>query len=660
MKLFFSFFLIILFFSYFHSYSQLIWSSYLGGQSGESPNCMNIDNASNIILSGSTLSSNFPTTSGAYNTNYQGRQSDSTDMYITKLNSNASDLIFSTFISLGIITSLSIDKMNNLNFSGISHSNYPTTSFAYRTTGDTNVLNVIATKIKSDGTSLLYSTYIGPGGGILDLDLYGNVFIGGRTDSKKFPITIGAYDTSLHGSGDAFLTKLNNVYNSLIYSTFIGGNDIDNLQDIKVDNLGNAYFGGETYSFDFPVTSNCYDSIHKDRTDIFITKLNPSGNFLMFSTFIGGNNYDGLRKLIIDKDKNVYICGSTQSSDYQITSGAYNSEFKSKVSSYVTKFNPEGNSLIFSTFIADSSICNDIVLDNNGNIMLTGSTNSSNYPITDDAFDKSFNSIDSSSHAIISDCVLTILNKYGNSLIYSSFLGGRNIDDGSNIKLDSLHNIYLSGLTNSTNFPVTDGVFQKKYKGNSDIFVSKFNFCNGSPKIQAIDSIKFPNQLCKSQSQDTTIIIHNTGTCILSVTGSTVTGDFLNEFSVIEPNYIPFYIQPNDSVLLKIRFTPIYVTGSKTATLNLKNNTSVSPKIINLSANYDTIAFNINNQDSDTIIFDLGTICPGAKDTTITIINKSSIGTTFKIENKDPQLQIVPVGKTMKKEGDKPQAKPKK
>jgi hypothetical protein len=653
-----SYIFILIFILLFQSniYSQLVWSTYLGGENNDVIRNMSLDSSFNIILVGNTMSSNFPVTDGAYNKIFNFQMSDNSNMFITKLDLNASNIIFSTFIALGSISSLEIDKNNNLNFTGGTyHNDYPTSPFAYKTTGNNNTSNVIATKINSIGTSLLYSTYIGDGNGaMLDLDSYGNIIICGGTVSKKFPITIGAYDTANNGQYDAFVTKMNRTFYSLIYSTYLGGSNNDESGVIKIDNNGNTLCEGYTESNDFPVTKNAFDSIYKNAHEIFITKLNSTGDSLIYSTFIGGSKRQGSNSLVFDKYNNSHICGFTLSNDFPITSGAYNSNIPKYSNSFVSKLNQAGDSLIFSTFIGDSSVGYDIALDYDCNIYLTGSTNSNNFLITSDAYNKSFNSVDSINHIITYDCYLTILNHFGNSLIYSSFLGGRSSDAGSLIKLDSLNNIYVAGQTQSTNFPVTDGVFQKKYKGNSDIFVSKFNFCDGSPDIHTTDSIKFPYQLCQSQAQDTSVVIYNTGNCKLSVSAFSFTGDLMDEFSVLEPNYIPFYIQENDSILLKIRFTPKYETGTKKSTLSLLNNTSVNPYFINLSASKDSIAFNVNNQESDTIEVDFGTICPGVKDTTITIFNKSSIGTTFKIENKDPQLQIVPVGKAGKKEEDTP------
>jgi hypothetical protein len=172
-------------------------------------------------------------------------------------------------------------------------------------------------------------------------------------------------------------------------------------------------------------------------------------------------------------------------------------------------------------------------------------------------------------------------------------------------------------------------------------------------KINSINRLDVPKLFCESYSNDTSIVVYNIGKCKLTFTGMYIGGNDSTEFSIIEPKNYPIYLDPNDSLKVVVRFSPNKIKGRKTATLSIDNNTPITPWNINLSAIYG-IEYIINNSDSDTIVIDLGTICPVGKDTTITIINKSSIGTTFHIENKDSKIQIKHEGKAGKKEGTIP------
>jgi hypothetical protein len=186
--------------------------------------------------------------------------------------------------------------------------------------------------------------------------------------------------------------------------------------------------------------------------------------------------------------------------------------------------------------------------------------------------------------------------------------------------------------------------------------VTKLQKCNGISKIQTLsDSILIPRLVCENQSYDTSIIIRNTGNCILSLIDIQFSGLDSSEFSIILPINKPLFISQNDSVNIDVRFTPSKKIGIKKGILALSNNSSINPYVIYLSARNDSIAFKVNNTESDTIIIELDTICAGSyKDTTITIFNKSSIGTTFKIENVDPQIQIKAIDKAEKKEENVP------
>ena len=316
---------------------------------------------------------------------------------------------------------------------------------------------------------LVYSTYLGGstkdiGFGIA-LDGSGNTYITGITHSTDFP-TLNPYQGTNQSYGDVFVTKLSSSGNSLIYSTYLGGEGADSARGIAVDGSGNAYITGMTRSTDFP-TKEAYQIEHGGfYTDGFVTKLNSSGNDLVYSTYLGGNYYDEGNDISVDGSGNAYITGVTRSTNFP-TEGAYQATFNGgERDAFVTKLNSSGNDLVYSTYLggnySDRGMA--IVVDGFGNAYIAGNTTSSDFPIegeyqTDQAWD---------------DVFVTKLNSSGNGLIYSTYLGGNDGDYCGDISVDGSGNAYITGHTYSTDFP-TEGAYQTTKAGNGDIFVTKLN-----------------------------------------------------------------------------------------------------------------------------------------------------------------------------------------
>ncbi|MFX1255058.1 MAG: SBBP repeat-containing protein [Promethearchaeota archaeon] len=321
---------------------------------------------------------------------------------------------------------------------------------------------------------LSYSTFLGGNDydSALDIEVddAGNSYIIGVTRSANFPV-INGYN-STHGSPgkyDVFVTKLN-AAGSLVFSTFIGGNDFEWGYDIALDNTGDIYITGHTYSNNFPVTPNAYDTTHDAQSDIYVTKLNATGNGLIFSTLIGGGSWEFTREIEVDANGNSYLIGETRSEDFP-TKNAYNSthEGQGNYDIFVTKLNATGSGLVFSTFLGgvENDRGESIVLDNAGNTYIYGYSESANFP-TKNAYN--------ATHSGASDIIVAKLNATGNGLEFSTFLGGSNRDEGfgSNIALDNNDNIYITGYTNSPDFP-TYNAYNDTHGGDFDVFLTKLN-----------------------------------------------------------------------------------------------------------------------------------------------------------------------------------------
>ena len=324
-------------------------------------------------------------------------------------------------------------------------------------------------------SNLAYSTFIGAGandsGGRLQVDSLGNAYVTGETNSYSFPTVSGGFDTSPNGDYDIFVTKLNAVGTALIYSTFIGGRSTDYNYGMTIDSSGNVYLTGFVGSFstDYPTTPGAFDTTHNGGFDAFVTKLNSTGSALIYSTFIGGNGQDVGFDITVDSSGCAYLIGYADEF-YPTTPGSFDPTNNGGWDVVVTKLNSTGSALIYSTFIG--GLQNDtgfgIAVDSSGNTFLTGFTFSiEDYPITPGAFDTKHNGQ--------SDAFVTKLNSTGSALIYSTFIGGGGDESGSDIKVDSSGNAYLTGYTSSANYPTTEGAFDTTHNGDQDAFVTKLN-----------------------------------------------------------------------------------------------------------------------------------------------------------------------------------------
>jgi hypothetical protein len=631
----------------------LIWSTYLGGNGLDEAECMKVDDQGNVFLTGITFSNNFPTNTGAYDSSYNGNY----DIFITKLNTLGTKIIFSTYIGgsnddYGY--SIAIDKSGNSYITGYTKSSdFPFTPNAYHTSLHGNRADSYITKLNSSGTALIYSTYLGGssydyGKGIV-VDSSGFVIIIGYTFSSDFPTTYGALDTILNKGNntynDVFVTKINYTGSALIYSTFISGSNMDWGYSIVNDAVGNVYITGKTYSSDFPSSPGAFSINNNGNWDAFITKLNETGTGLIYSTYAGGNAVDDSRAIAIDKNGNAYITGETNSSNFPTTSGCYNTIYNGGSGDcFVLKLNSTGTAIEYSTFLGGDStdVGNAIIVDNIGKAYVTGQTYG-NFPFTDASFDSTLSGV--------SDSFLTILNPDGSKPLFSTYLGGNRSDNGYSIDINEFQDIYLAGSTSSTNFPVTESVIQDSLSAGSDCFITKINLCNGISKLQAGSKLDFKPNICNSYISDT-IIIRNIGFCNLTLDSTYISGNNAAEFSIIFPVSFPIEILPADSSYLIINFAPDKIVENKEAILSIINNSLINPWQVNLTGYKDRIAFSVNNKESDTIVINLGSMCTGTpKDTTITILNKSSVGSTLFIKNTDSLFHITGFEKVIKQNG---------
>ncbi len=452
----------------------LAFSTYLGGSGTDSGEGIAVDSAGNAYITGSTVSTNFPVTPGAFQTGRAGPFPND-DAFVTKMNSTGTALIYSTYFggsNRDAGNDIALDGAGNAYVTGRTESgDLPTTPGAFRTTPvGTDESDVFAMKLNATGTALVYSTYLGPviGNGIA-VDAAGNAYITGQANGD-YPTTPGAFQTVSGGSSEAFVTKLNSTGTALVYSTFLGGSGFDFASGIAIDSGGNAYVTGEAGA-GFPVTPGAFQTSFNGARDAFVTKLNSTGTALVYSTFLGGSGDDAGFGIAVNPAGNAYVTGFSDSLNFPATPGAFQTVKAAGQDAFVTELSAAGNNLAYSTYLggSGSEFANDIALDTAGNASVVGLTSSLDFPTTADAIQ--------SSNAGNNDAFITRLNATGTGLVFSTYLGGSNADGGRSVSVDPTGSIYLTGVTFSADFPTTPGAFQTAFGGlQSDAFVAKVVF----------------------------------------------------------------------------------------------------------------------------------------------------------------------------------------
>jgi hypothetical protein len=473
----------------------LIYATYIGGNIHEDSYSVVVDASNNAYVCGVTISSNYDIVTGSFQSTNAGVW----DVFVSKLNAGGTALIYSTYVGGSgndFAVSNAIDTENNIYITGYTDSGqYPVIAGALQTIKGVGVDSFI-TKLNATGTALIYSTYIGGNNGdysrSIAVDAANNAYIAGSTNSNNFPTSVGAFQTVLSGLIDVFVSKINASGTALVYSTFVGSIGNEDCQSIAVDSSGRAYITGSGTN-GFPITPGAYQSSVGGGPDAFITKLNALGTALVYSTFVGGFGGDLGYDIALDSSENAYITGTTGSINFPLSANAFQTSREGVFGNdgFVTKINQSGTAMIYSTYIGGNGDdnTNSIGVDALGCAYITGYTDSTNFDCTTGAFQ--------TTNAGGRDVFASKFNVTGTALIYSTYIGGSNNDDGYSIALDTSANAYITGSTSSIDFDTTSGAFQTINTGNSrDLFVVKLNM---QPQLSVAETIKnnsfsvFPN-----------------------------------------------------------------------------------------------------------------------------------------------------------------------
>jgi hypothetical protein len=515
----------------------LVYSTFLGGGNSDLAWDIAVDGSGNAYVVGETTSLNFPKTLavGPFG---------GIDAFITKLNAAGTQRVYSSYVggsgedrALGI----ALDAAGNAYVTGETESvDFPTTAGAFQGSAPSQGgdFDVFVFKANAAGTALVFSTYLGgptgddSGRGIA-LDTSGNIYVVGETDSVGFPTTSGAFRTTLTGEqclfdgefficSDAFVTKMNTTGTALIYSTFLGGTRFDEAFRVAVDATGHAYVVGQTCSTDFPRVANlqaaygggvCDFAFVVGAGDGFLARLNPSGTGVIFSTHLGGSGDDAAHGLAIDAAGNAYVTGFTPSPNFPIKKPIQPTLPSAVGSAFLLKTTAAG-ALVYSTYLGGTGSAQTfnvdlpggvkgmrfdvgvrVAVDAAGQAHVVGATGSGNLPTTV--------GVQQVALGLQIDVFVVKVDAAGSALLYSTYLGGSQVDVGLGLALDAQGNAYITGATSSSNFPVTPNpgaadttfnstvncLFLGQVRPCPDAFVAKLS---GEAGLVDLQYVRFP------------------------------------------------------------------------------------------------------------------------------------------------------------------------
>ncbi len=474
----------------------LAFATFLGGSGSDVIGAVAAGPEESIYVAGQTLSLDFPTTPGAFDTSFNGSGVGADDVFVAKLNAAGTTLLYATYIGgtngetfLGEFASdLAVNATGEAIACGTSTaSNFPTTAGAFQTnrkgTRDGFVL-----KLAASGSSLVFSTYLGGGGsenatGVALLGT-GEVYVTGDTSSSNFPFTANAFDKALQGPGvfDGFVAVLNAAGSAVTYASYLGGTANDLGLGIDVDASGRAYVTGQSDSTDFPVSPGAFNTTSNGGQDIVALKINPvgaGGSVPEFSTYLGGDAVEAGNAIAVGQDGSVYIAGGVKSANFPITPGAYDSLYSGSGEAFVARLTSNGGGLMYSTFLGGNGAgiypeqANGIAVNALGFATVTGETDSTNFPAVGDG--------STGTLAGMTDAFVSRLEADGSALTYSTLIGGTSGDAGNDVAMNSAGNACVAGRTSSAGLPVSLSAVQPAFGGGySDGFLALYNIgCTG-------------------------------------------------------------------------------------------------------------------------------------------------------------------------------------
>ena len=578
------------------------YATYLSGSNSlTTGNAIAVDSAGNTYIVGTTGATDFPTTPSTFQNTRTGTNGNA---FVTKLNATGTALAFSTYLGgsgqtgkFDNATGVAVDASSNVYVTGSTPStDFPITpNNAYQIVNNGTPSNGFLTELNSAGSGLMYSTYIGGSGNdscaAIALDSNGNAYVTGSATSTNFPVTPAtAIQTAGQSAGLAFISRFNTTFSgtgSLIYSTLLGGTSSNQGTGIAVDASFNAYITGQTTSTDFPATASAFQSTLKGTAgNAFVARVDTTtANSLVYATYLGGTatgsgSGDIGNAIALGPSSNVFVTGNTKTTDFPVTSGVLQSAPKNtNKTTFVARLDTTKSnaaSLVYSTYLGGSSqdAAAAIASDSSGNAYVAGSTASADFPTIPGApqFTRT-----TQNRAI---GYVSVLNSTGSALSFSTYFGGSGGDAATGLGLDSAANIYITGVTGSSDFPVTTGAFQTTFK-TGGAFVAKLSPAAATGVILSPSAVNFGNQPVGVTSQGLVVTLANLTGSSLTITKVSIAGANAADFAV-GTSTCTGSIAAGTTCSIAVTFTPS-VMAAETATLSVADSDASSPQSVPLT-----------------------------------------------------------------------------
>ena len=567
----------------------LVYSTFLGGSGDDFSNGIAVDSSGDAYVVGLTDSPNFPASIGSYNpTQFR--------MFLTKLDPTGSSLLFADYFGgtggSDEAYAVALDSSGNAFVTGdATSSDFPVVN-AYQSTlsGSTDAFLV---KFSADGSSIIYSTYLGGSNSqfanSVSVDPAGEAVIAGVTQSTDFPL-FNAYQSSISADqfGDwgvyGFLTKFAANGTSLVYSTYLAGNTLNTgsctgcfpdseIMGVVTDASGNAYVTGNTSTTNFPVTSSALTTTfpgYSLSSVGFVSEFDTSG-VIVYSTYLGGLSSTFLNAIAVDTTGSAYVTGFDIANDSFpiVTTSICDPSVAACNGAIIAKLDPTGSSLVYSTFLGTSNNMEGqaIQVDASGDAFVVGS---------DVQFDLS-NPIEGYAGGN-GDVVIAQIDPTATTLLMATFLGGQGLEAAADsLALDTHGAVYVTGVTQSLDFPVTQSALQTTLGGQTDAFISKIDPATNAPAVaMAPHSLQFASQVVGTTSAPQTTVLRNMGSASLTITAKTAGPDFAATDdcggTLAAASFCTF----------TVTFTPS-ASGPFTEALTITDNAQGSPHVVTLT-----------------------------------------------------------------------------
>ena len=454
----------------------LAYSTYLGGSNDEGIFGIRFDEEGNIYVAGETSSADFPNRDAV-----QKHVGGSYDVFVSKFDPTGERLIYSTYLggsAFDHAIGIQLDESGSAYIAGITQSrDFPVKNA--RQPALAGISNGFVAKLSPSGSELVFSTYLGGRNfdqiTALALGHHHHIYVAGSTNSMDFPVTPKAFQKTCDGGAhvgfcisDAFVTEFDESGKNLVYSTYLGGMGYDTAAGLAVDDEGQAYVAGQTFSTDFP-TKHAYQSAFSGFGDAFVTKLNAAGSEVLFSTFLGGNNFSSATDIDLDRLDKVYVSGLTGSTDFPLVRPFQSTNQGGGIDGFLAKLDVERSQLIYSTYVGGNGFDYPfrIAVNARGEASVIGFTSSTNFPLLDP--------IQSSYRGGATDAFVFTLDRTGEKPRFSTYLGGSGDEFGYAITIGCNDSVWVGGSSSSKDFPMVDA-FQGTYAGGPfDAFLSRID-----------------------------------------------------------------------------------------------------------------------------------------------------------------------------------------